>query len=554
MTPETEETLKNKLLSLPLEAQVAQRLILGYKGKPDEAPANEWFNEFLQLGLGGIIFFRENFEALEPLDPSAIAQLLCDITQAIPEGVPRPFLTLDQEGGQVERLPHTAFPSSISPLAVALALKGVESNEFCAEVYDLSAYYLSLLGFNMNLFPTLDLNLEKRNPVIGPRSFGSDPDEVWRFAKVAMERLEARKILAVGKHFPGHGNGTVDSHDSLPTLHFTSQELEPFKQAIQHKIPALMIAHGYYPALQETAGEVNVPATASKTIIQDLLREDLGFQGLTLSDDMGMGAVTKGKDSVEPVDPVESAILALEAGIDLLVYRESSETQWMIHQGIVKAIESGRLNREAHEQALGRIATQKVKLPPSAPDFDTLSKVMSLPAIQAVSSFLAGKGLTILHDNKEFDLPVDPEDLLWVIHPDRGEIPAYYPDVSSSSELPDLLKAEGLNPIYEYRYPLGETIPFPDESPESSESPEVVVFITYSPQLHAGQTEFYEALRKRHPDVFILMISAGTADEREWMPEVDMHFAMCGYRPASLKALSEILANVPEPESPRNKK
>ncbi len=530
---------------LPLESQVAQRLILGFTGQPHEAPANEWFNEFLQLGLGGVIFFRENFETLPNIEPSAVAQLLSDINQVIPESLPRPFLTLDQEGGQVERLPHTVFPSSVSPLAVSLALKGVESNEFCAEVYDLSAYHLSLLGFNMNLFPTLDLNLEKKNPIIGPRSFGDDPDSVWRFAKVAMERLEARKIIAVGKHFPGHGSGTVDSHDKLPTLNFTPQELEPFRQAIQKKIPALMIAHGYYPALQDGAGEQNTPATTSKTILQDLLREDLGFEGLTISDDMCMGAIN-GKD------PVESAILALDAGIDILVYRESTETQWAILQGIVKAIESGRLNRGDHEEALQRISNQKASMPPCAPDFNTLSKVMSAPAIEAVSSFVSGKAISTLHDNKEFDLPVDPEDLLWVIHPDRGEIPAYYPDITSSSELPDLLKEAGLNPIYEHRYTLDEPIPFPNES---SEAPEVVVFVSYNPQLHSGQIEFYEALRKKYPDVFILLVSAGSTYDQEWMPEIDLHFALCSYRPASLKALSEKLSKEPEPDPPkRNKK
>ncbi len=538
MTAEPSTPLDNWFSDLPLESQVAQRLILGYQGKPHDLSANEWFNEFLQLGLGGVIFFRENFEALEPLEPSRVAQLLSDIDQAIPESFPRPFLTLDQEGGQVERLPHTVFPTSINPASLALTLQNVESNEFCAEVYDLSAYHLSLLGFNMNLFPTLDVNLEKKNPVIGPRSFGQTPETVWRFAKVAMERLDARKILAVGKHFPGHGHGTVDSHEQLPTLHFTAQELQAFKHAIEANIPALMVAHGYYPTLQDSAGEQNIPATASKTILQDLLREDLNFKGLTLSDDMCMGAVTGG------FDPVETAIRSIEAGIDILIYRESTETQWAILQGIVKAIESGRISREAHDQTMARIAAQKVKLPVCKPNLTTLSQVMSPPAIEAVASFIAGKALTLLHDNQEFDMPIDPEDLLWIVHPDRGEIPAYYPDIASSEELPNLLKAKGLAPVYEHRYALGDPIPFPKDS----ENPEVVVFITYSPQLHAGQIEFYKALRERFPDVFILLVSAGTAYDREWMPDVDLHFVMGSYRPASMEALSEKLSCQPEPE------
>ncbi len=514
--------------ALSLETQVAQRLILGYAGTaPDDS-----FRKFLQTGLGGVIFFRENFEGLQPAEPATVARLLSDLTAQVPDTLPRPFLSLDQEGGLIERLPHFLFPSLVSPRAVALALRDTDSNEFCAEVYDLCAYYLSMLGFTMNFFPTLDVNLEPKNPVIGVRSFGDSAQTVWRFAKVAMDRLEARNIIAVGKHFPGHGNGMVDSHADLPVLNHTDEELSAFEQAIGAGLPAMMIAHGHYPALQ--AGEPDLPASASPAVIQGLLRNQLGFEGLVLSDDMDMGAITR------HTDPTEAAIRAFEAGADMLIYRGCGDTQHQVFDALLSALREGRLDREAHETSVRRILSCKARIKPLAPNPDTLGKVMSRDAVKAVSGFIAAKALSILRDQETVPIPLDAEDLVWLIHPERRALPQYAPDTPSSAELPQLFEEAGIYPVHQQAYRPGQAIALP----EAEEAPEIIVFVSYNPNLHPEQETFWTAIGERFPDSRRVLVSAAMPDREEISGQADLHLVMGCYRPASMKALVEFL--VPE--------
>lgn len=528
---------------LPLETQVAQRLLLGYTGnRPDER-----FQRLLQRGLGGVLFFRENFETLDPPEPATVARLLADISGQVPENLPQPFLALDQEGGLVERLPHFLFPSMVSPRAVALALENVQSLEYCAEVYDLTAFYLELLGFNMNLFPTLDVNREPRNPVIGVRSFGPDAKTVWRYAKVVLDRLEARNLLAVGKHFPGHGNGTLDSHEDLPRIGATDEDLEPFRQAIARPIPAIMIAHGYYPDFQPP-NEENVPATFSRTVIQELLRNLLGFEGLVLSDDMTMGAVSK------HADPEEAALKALAAGIDILIYRDifhlqGGALQEKLIPRIVNALETGELDMNQHQAAVNRILKAKRTLKPRQANPPSLDITMSPDAIRAVSGFVASKAITVLLDNGDVLLPLDPEDIFWLVHPDRNSIPQYRDDCRTSPDLDDLLEEAGLYPGYNHRYVLGEPIPLPEEA----DPPELIIFVTYSPPLHPEQARFYEAVKGRYPEAGILLVSAGTPEDWEGLEGLnaaDCHLAICTYRPPSIRAIATLLLTDGLPEPP----
>lgn len=517
--------------ALPLEVQVAQRLIMGYSGTTPSEP----LQRLLKTGLGGIIFFRENFEALQPAEPAAVSRLLADLSSQVPENLPRPFLSLDQEGGLIERLPHFLFPSLVSPKAVALTLRDTDSNEFCAEVYDLCAYYLSMLGFTMNFFPTLDVNLEPQNPVIGVRSFGASAETVWRFAKVAMERLEARSMIAVGKHFPGHGNGTVDSHIELPILQFTDEELSAFKQAIEAGIPALMVSHGHYPALQED--EPGVPASASPAIIQGLLRNELGFGGLIISDDMAMGAITR------HADPAEAAIRALNAGVDMLIYRDCSNTEHQVYEAILTALKEGQLDLDAHEASVRRILNCKTQLNPAPPNPDTLGKIMSTEAIQAVSGFIATKALSVLQDRESIPIPLDAEDLIWLIHPDRQAIPQYAPDATSSPDLVQLFEEAGLYPVHQQTYVPDKTLPFP----EAEEPPEIILFVAYNAHLHSDQKAFWQTLGERFPESRRVLISAGMPDSEELSSQADLHLAMGSYRPASLKALVEFLVPMDTP-------
>ena len=180
--------------TLSLEQKIAQLFMLGYEGKTPSAI----LDKFLEAGLGGIIFFRDNFQHFSKSQD--VQQLLQTFQDKRLDSSPELFLSLDQEGGQVERLPHTIFPSLITPLAIAMSNNSLD---LAKQTYTTMAAHLAALGFNFNYAPTLDVNLEAKNPIIGVRAFGDDPKQVWQLGKIAEDCLWEAGVIPVGKHFPG---------------------------------------------------------------------------------------------------------------------------------------------------------------------------------------------------------------------------------------------------------------------------------------------------------------------------------------------------------------
>ncbi|MBX2861460.1 MAG: hypothetical protein KTR14_09500 [Vampirovibrio sp.] len=503
---------------LTIEQQVAQRFIVGFSGLAPQGT----FNRFLEAGLGGVIFFRENFDA--DGTPEAILQRNQHLQNQVPKSCPPLFLSTDQEGGRVERLPYTFFPSTPAPAALALA---DELNEpgILQQVYAKQSACLASLGFNLNYFPTLDVNLEPTNPIIGPRAFGSSKGVVQKFGKQAVETLRNNNIIPVAKHFPGHGNGTVDSHVALPQLTFTEDELKGFLQAIDLKIPAVLVSHGYYPALQRSAREVDVPASASPTVVKDLLRKKCGFQGVVISDDMCMGAITQHQDAIT------AAMKTIEAGVDVLVYKQSTETEWQVFEAIVAALQDEILDMEDHLAAVRRILDCKYQYlnQPSTPLYNKDS-------VKEMSRDWAQKSITLLSGELPSVLPLQPEASLWVIHPDRASIVGYNFDQDISPELPQLFEAAGFLNIRFWQYPQANTTSF-----NSLSAPEAIVFISHDPQRDPIQVELYEALCQQAPTASRILISAASPYCSGLLPNSTVHIALCSYRPPQMEALIDFL-------------
>lgn len=516
-------------MSMSLEQQVAQRLIVGYPGLTPNAA----LQSLVKAGLGGVIFFRDNFQDGQDssgvLSPLAVARQLSALQQALPVGVPPAFLSIDQEGGQVERLPHTIFPSTVTPRAVAQTPDPVA---FARRVYGVMGRYLALLGFNMNFFPTLDVNLEPKNPIIGVRAFGDSPEVVWPLAQAAMESYHAHGIVTVGKHFPGHGNGTVDSHKTLPWLNFTEAELTPFHQAVQGGVPAMMVSHGFYPALQTAPDEFEQPASASPTIIRGLLRGRLGYSGVVMSDDMVMGAITQNRD------PVEAAVKALEAGVDMLIYRHATDELLAIHQALVSALRDGRLSMAEHEAAMERILQAKAGLAlPQPPDAAVLEAFFEKESLEALSAGIAQEAMTVLSGKVSDCLPLPGP--VWLFHPDRRGIVNYAFDLPTSEALPELLRASGLQALYDWAYWPGKDNPVPELPAEPAHT---VVLVSFNPLLNPEQVAWARHAKAMAPGARFILVSAGTPYVPEDMPGADLHLSLCSYRPATIRALSDWLS------------
>jgi beta-N-acetylhexosaminidase len=302
------------------------------------------------LGAGeraGAILFKRNLTG----DPRQAAELNATLRDTAPSDLP-PMIAVDQEGGRVARL---GPPALVLPPMAQLA--AASNEDFLRRVARAQAMELAAIGFTMNLAPVLDVNTRPDNPVIGDRAFGTDPEGVARLAVAYAQGLESGGVLACGKHFPGHGDTTADSHLELPVVahslgRLESVELVPFRAAARARIAALMTAHVLCPSL-----DPNVPATLSRAVCTDL-RTSVDFQGILVSDDLEMKAIS------DRWGAGEAAVRAVDAGCDLLLVCESEVEQARAHDALVKRAAHDEAFRARCIEAARRVLEARRRVPP----------------------------------------------------------------------------------------------------------------------------------------------------------------------------------------------
>ena len=255
---------------------------------------------------------------------------------------------MDQEGGWVARLKTGA---TILPGNMALGAAG--ATELAEQAGTITAIELGAVGVNLNFAPVIDVNNNPRNPVIDRRSFGECPNLVSRLGCAYIKGLQQTGVLATAKHFPGHGDTTVDSHTDLPAVghdveRIQTVELKPFRAVIEAEVGAIMTAHIVYSTL-----DANRPATLSRPILTDLLRGELGFEGLIITDDMEMKAIDKRYRTGE------AAVMAIDAGADMVLTLWRYRNQREVFNALVSAVKSGRISEERIEQSVDRILKYK---------------------------------------------------------------------------------------------------------------------------------------------------------------------------------------------------
>ncbi len=320
-------------MSTSLERLASACLLPGFEGS--EPP--DWLLRALDGGLGGVVLFSRNV-----VDRQQLARLTASLRAARP-GV---LVCVDEEGGDVTRLDAgwgSAYPGN-------LALGVVDDPELTRAVASSLGAELGATGINLDLAPVADVNTNPDNPVIGVRSFGADPALVARHVVSFVEGLQHAGVAACAKHFPGHGDTSVDSHVALPVVEKTLAELRevelvPFRAAVQAGVQAVMTAHVVVPAISP------LPATVSREHLTGLLREELGFRGLAVTDALEMRAVdaTVGRD--------EAAVLALAAGADAVCLgHDAGERELDAARAVlVAAVRDGRLAEERLAEAAARV-------------------------------------------------------------------------------------------------------------------------------------------------------------------------------------------------------
>jgi beta-N-acetylhexosaminidase len=289
---------------------VGQLLVVGFEGATEEPP--EAIAEALECGhIGGVILFRRNVDTVEQV--LALNERVHQLAAGAPEA---PFVAVDQEGGRVVRL-----KDPLTPIPPMRAVGDARDGRLVAEVSEVIATEIGALGFNLNFAPVLDIDTNPLNPIIGDRAFGVDPESVVRAAGAYLLGHHTAGVIPCGKHFPGHGDTLLDSHKDLPTLkhdmdRLNRVELEPFRRTVGADIPMLMTAHMMLPAL-----DAEHPATLSEAVIDGLLRKELGYDGVVITDDLEMKAVA------ERYDIDEMVRLGLRAGIDIFLVCHT-EAKW----------------------------------------------------------------------------------------------------------------------------------------------------------------------------------------------------------------------------------
>jgi len=325
-----------------LVRRVGQRFMVGFEGQAASSDVKALIREF---GVGHVVLFARNVAA-----PEQVAELVRELQSAARDaGHAQPlFVAVDQEGGRVARLRE---PWTVWPAARAVGRTG--SADTAREMGRALAEELRACGIRYDFAPCVDVDTNPRNPVIGDRSFGDDPELVTRLGVAMIEGLQQNGVAASAKHFPGHGDTEVDSHLDLPSVdHSRSRldeiELRPFRAAIAAGVASVMTSHVLVREIDDAR-----PATLSPAVIAGLLRQELGYTGVVVTDDLEMQALAK------HWRPAQIAVLGAQAGCDLFEFCKSHDAQVEAIEALVRACESGEIAFKEQEAAEARVRALK---------------------------------------------------------------------------------------------------------------------------------------------------------------------------------------------------
>ncbi|MEK5060841.1 beta-glucosidase [Paenibacillus sp. FSL H7-0326] len=363
------------LARLSLREKIGQLLLCGLPGPELTEPLAKFIKAH---PVGGIIYFARNVES-----PGQVAQLTHQLQTTAREASQLPLLiSIDQEGGMVARIADgiTLFPGNM-----AIAAAGASDDAYEAALA--SGKELSALGINLNFAPVLDVNNNPLNPVIGVRSFGESAQMVAEYGAQAVRGYQDAGVSACAKHFPGHGDTAADSHLDLPMVphdleRMKGLELTPFVKAIEEGVDFIMSAHIYFPALEAE----KKPATLSSSVLTGLLRDQLGYEGMIMTDCMEMHAIA------DTYGTVEASVMALEAGADLVLISHTHELLTGAYQAIEQAVLSGRLTEERIDESVRRLLSLKIRRGIMMEDGSFPEEVQAAPVIDA-NGLPAGVGL-----------------------------------------------------------------------------------------------------------------------------------------------------------------
>ena len=335
------QTISDIIANMSVEDKIGQMILAGLSGTTMDENDKKIIGE---LHVGGIIFYKRNFE-----NPEQTVQLVNQLNAENRLNLPL-FLGVDQEGGKVTRLPGGLinFPTNKE-------IGQVNDPDFSYKVGTLLGHELKQFGLNLNFAPVLDINSNPMNPVIGDRAFGDSLEIVSELGIQTMKGIQSQDVIPTIKHFPGHGDTSVDSHLELPIVNKSLKELKkleliPFERAIEQGADVVMVAHILLPELDKKN-----PSSMSKAVMTDLLRKQLNFTGVIITDDMTMGAIT------EHFDIGKAAVESVKAGSDIILVGHDYNNVVKVISSIKVAVQDGEISEQRLNESVEKIIQLKRK-------------------------------------------------------------------------------------------------------------------------------------------------------------------------------------------------
>ncbi|OPA72850.1 beta-hexosaminidase [Paenibacillus selenitireducens] len=515
---------------LTLKEKIGQLLMAGFEGLTPDANIGDLLQNHF---IGGVVLFSRNLD--NPGQAFALTQELQRMAIAA-RGIPL-WIGTDQEGGMVVRVRQ-----GIAQLPAAMALGAARDPVLLYEAAKGTAEELKALGINMNFAPVVDINVNPRNPIIDVRSFGDDVELVAELGIAAMLGFQDGGIVSVIKHFPGHGDTETDSHAVLPVVRHSlerlrSVELVPFRQAARIGAEAVMTAHVGIPVL---SGGEPVPATLSREILTGLLREELGFDGLIVTDCMEMNAVTQG------IGVGEAVVRAVLAGADLLLVSHTYESQLEAMAALEHAVADGRLPEERIDASVERILRLKERRIEELGErmWEEARTQLGNPRTLRTIERLREKSITAVNRESDFCRlsPVVDTLVLWpqMTAACKSEDEPAYDDTLGSS-LSHFITAKLTERVY-------GTSPSPDEiaalASEAEGYGQIVAGIFHTAS-NPGQPALVRKLLAGGAKV--IPVSLRNPVDLAAFPEAKGFLACYEHHPHTLQALSRVLMGMAEP-------
>lgn len=488
---------------------------------------------------GGIIYFSWSNNVNGPGQIAGLSNGIQEAAMEQPAEVPM-LISTDQEQGVVIRVdePATQFPGN-------MALGATRDSGHAETAAAITGEELGSMGINQNFAPVADVNSNPENPVIGVRSFGSDPGLVSELTRAQVAGYQGTNTASTVKHFPGHGDTAVDSHLGLPVIDKSREELEeedlpPFEEAVDAGVDSIMTAHIVVPALDDS-DDSGRPATLSKPILTDLLREEMGYEGLIVTDALDMDAISEeyGDDRA----PVE----AIKAGADQMLMPPDMD---VAYESVLEAVRSGEIPEKRIDESVYRILELKAErglFEDPYVDEGTVDESVGTPEHRAAAGETADDATTLVK-NEAGTLPLAEDAGQEVLVTGAGGISGSQADSQDESTLGSLAAATERFGASAEVYESGAS-PGAEEREEAAErarQKDLVVVTTNKAWASEEQQRLVEELRQTGTPVVV----AAVRDPYDiaHFPEAETYVATYGYRPVSMQSLARTMFGEVEPE------